>query len=52
MNFNFKIDPSLLEGAERLSAILGFGIGEGIDDLKVFDKREFVNSLFSKDDIE
>jgi len=28
------------------------GIGEGIDDLKVFDKREFVNSLFSKDDIE
>ena len=28
------------------------GIGEGIDDLKVFDKREFVSSLFSKDDIE
>ena len=28
------------------------GIGEGIDDLKVFNKREFVNSLFSKDDIE
>ncbi len=28
------------------------GIGEGIDDLKVFDKREFVNSLFSKEDIE
>ncbi|MBO7192382.1 MAG: signal recognition particle-docking protein FtsY [Bacteroidales bacterium] len=28
------------------------GIGEGIDDLKVFDKREFVGSLFSKDDIE
>ena len=27
------------------------GIGEGIDDLKVFDKREFVNSLFSKDDL-
>lgn len=27
------------------------GIGEGIDDLKVFDKREFVGSLFSKDDI-
>ena len=25
------------------------GIGEGIDDLKVFDKKEFVNSLFSKD---
>ncbi len=28
------------------------GIGEGIDDLKVFDKKEFVTSLFSKDDIE
>jgi len=28
------------------------GIGEGIDDLKVFDKREFVKSLFSKDDLE
>lgn len=27
------------------------GIGEGIDDLKVFDKREFIGSLFSKDDI-
>ena len=27
------------------------GIGEGIDDLKVFNKREFVGSLFSKDDI-
>ena len=28
------------------------GIGEGLDDLKVFDRREFVNSLFSKEDIE
>lgn len=28
------------------------GIGEGIDDLKVFDKKEFVASLFSKDDLE
>lgn len=27
------------------------GIGEGVDDLKVFDKKEFVSSLFSKDDI-
>ena len=27
------------------------GIGEGIDDLKVFDKTEFVNSLFSIDDL-
>lgn len=28
------------------------GIGEGIDDLKVFNKREFVGSLFSKEDLE
>ena len=28
------------------------GIGEGIDDLKVFDKRAFVQALFSKEDIE
>lgn len=27
------------------------GIGEGIDDLKVFDKKEFVSSLFSTGDI-
>lgn len=27
------------------------GIGEGIDDLKVFDKKEFVDSLFSSDDL-
>ena len=27
------------------------GIGEGVDDLKVFDKAEFVRSLFSKEDI-
>ena len=27
------------------------GIGEGIDDLKVFDKKEFAASLFSKEDI-
>lgn len=28
------------------------GIGEGIDDLKVFDKKEFVSSLFKPEDIE
>ena len=28
------------------------GIGEGIDDLKVFDKKEFVSSLFNPEDIE
>jgi len=27
------------------------GIGEGVDDLKIFDKREFVNSLFTDEDI-
>lgn len=27
------------------------GIGEGVDDLKVFDKRDFVNSLFSREDL-
>ena len=28
------------------------GIGEGIDDLTVFDKKEFVSSLFNPEDIE
>ncbi len=28
------------------------GIGEGIDDLKVFDKKEFVESLFTFEDLE
>ena len=28
------------------------GIGEGIDDLKVLDKKEFVGSLFSREDID
>ena len=27
------------------------GIGEGIDDLNVFDKKEFVGSLFSREDL-
>jgi fused signal recognition particle receptor len=27
------------------------GIGEGIDDLKIFDRKEFVASLFSKEDL-
>ena len=27
------------------------GIGEGVDDLKVFDKNEFVDSLFSMEDL-
>ena len=28
------------------------GIGEGVDDLKVFDKKEFVSDLFKKEDIQ
>lgn len=28
------------------------GIGEGIDDLKVFDKKDFVSSLFRQEDID
>ena len=28
------------------------GIGEGIDDLKVFSRREFVDNLFSQEDID
>ena len=27
------------------------GIGEGVDDLKVFDRKEFIESLFSLDDL-
>ncbi|MCI1785248.1 MAG: signal recognition particle-docking protein FtsY [Bacteroidales bacterium] len=52
-----------LDGSAKGGVVLGIadqfkipieyiGIGEGIDDLKVFDKKEFVESLFSKDDIE
>lgn len=38
--------------ADQLKVPVKFiGIGEGIDDLKVFDKREFVNSLFTNEDI-
>ena len=52
-----------LDGTAKGGAVVGVvdqfkvpvkfvGIGEGVDDLKVFDKREFVGSLFSKEDIE
>ena len=27
------------------------GIGEGVDDLKIFDRKEFVQALFSKEDL-
>ena len=52
-----------LDGTAKSGVVIGIvdqlkvpvkfiGIGEGVDDLKVFDKKEFVNSLFSKEDIE
>ena len=52
-----------LDGSDKGGVVVGIvdqfripikfiGIGEGIDDLKVFDKREFVQALFSKEDIE
>jgi fused signal recognition particle receptor len=51
-----------LDGTAKGGVVLGIvdqfkipikfiGIGEGIDDLKVFDKKEFVDSLFSKEEI-
>ena len=52
-----------LDGSAKGGVVLGIvdqfrfpikflGIGEGIDDLKVFDKKEYVNSLFKKEDID
>lgn len=51
-----------LDGTAKGGVVLGIadqfripvkfiGIGEGVDDLKVFDRKEFVNSLFSKEDL-
>ncbi|MBR0111820.1 MAG: signal recognition particle-docking protein FtsY [Bacteroidales bacterium] len=51
-----------LDGSAKGGVVLGIvdqfrfpikflGIGEGIDDLKVFDKEEFVNALFTPDDL-
>jgi fused signal recognition particle receptor len=51
-----------LDGTAKGGVVLGIvdqfkipikfiGIGEGIDDLKVFGKKEFVDSLFSKEEI-
>lgn len=53
-----KLDGSAKGGVvigivEQLKIPVKFiGIGEGIDDLKVFDKKEFVSSLFNPEDIE
>ena len=52
-----------LDGSSKGGVVIGIvdqlqipikfiGIGEGIDDLKVFDKKEFVSSLFNPEDIE
>ncbi len=39
--------------ADQLKVPVKFiGVGEGIEDLKVFDKKEFINSLFSKESID
>lgn len=51
-----------LDGTAKGGVVLGIadqfripvkfiGIGEGVDDLKVFDRKEFVDSLFSKEDL-
>ena len=51
-----------LDGTAKGGVVLGIadqfripvkfiGIGEGVEDLKVFDRKEFVNSLFSKEDL-
>ena len=51
-----------LDGSAKGGAVIGIvdqfhipikfiGIGEGVDDLKVFDKNEFVDSLFSMEDL-
>ena len=51
-----------LDGTAKGGVVLGIvdqfkipikfiGIGEGIDDLKVFDKKEFISSLFSSEEI-
>ena len=47
---NFKNGSVVAPGAS-LEFEVTYTIGEGIDDLKVFDRKEFVGSLFSKDDI-
>lgn len=51
-----------LDGTAKGGVVLGIadqfripvkfiGIGEGVDDLKAFDRKEFVDSLFSKEDL-
>ena len=51
-----------LDGSAKGAVVIGIvdqfhipikfiGIGEGVDDLKVFDKNEFVDSLFSMEDL-
>lgn len=53
-----KLDGSAKGGVvigivDQLKVPIKFiGIGEGIDDLKVFDKREFAASLFNPEDID
>ena len=61
--FSKATDVTSLAGSAKGGVVIGIvdqlqipikfiGIGEGIDDLKVFDKKEFVSSLFNPEDIE
>ena len=48
-----------LDGTAKGGVVIGIvdqlkfiGVGEGVEDLKVFDRKEFVSSIFSREDIE
>ena len=43
----------VIGSVEQLKVPVKFiGVGEGVEDLKVFDRKEFVSSIFSREDIE
>lgn len=57
-----SLSVTKLDGSAKGGVVIGIvdqfkipvkfiGIGEGVDDLKVFDRKEFVDSLFSMDDL-
>jgi len=57
-----SLSVTKLDGSAKGGVVIGIvdqfkipvkfiGIGEGIEDLKVFDKKEFVDSLFSMEDL-
>ena len=58
----FPLAVTKLDGSAKGGVVIGIvdqfkipikfiGIGEGIDDLKVFDRQEFVTSLFTPEDL-